>query len=152
MGSKSAVILRTMSKMLDEIREQPAVLERTLHAERKSIEQLRALFTRQPPRLIMLVARGTSDNAAQFGRYLLEITTGIPVTLAAPSIFTRYHASMDFKDTLLVAISQSGESTDTNLVLKQARAAGALTVGITNEASSEMAKLCEHLFLVRAGK
>ncbi|HEV2113228.1 MAG TPA: SIS domain-containing protein, partial [Terriglobales bacterium] len=67
-------------------------------------------------------------------------------------IFTLYHASVDFSDTLLVAISQSGESTDTNMVLQQARAAGALTVGITNEAGSTMAKLCEHLFLVRAGK
>src|ERR1700687_5150821 len=98
MGPKSAVILRTMSKMLDEIREQPAVLERTLQAERKSIEQLRVLLTRQPPRLIMLVARGTSDNAAQFGRYLLEITTGIPVTLAAPSVLTLYETRLLLDD------------------------------------------------------
>ena len=140
------------SKMLQEIRQQPQVLENTLRHELASANQLRARLARKRPRLIVLVARGTSDNAAQFGRYLLEITTGIPTSLAAPSIFTLYHASVDFKDTLLVAISQSGESTDTNLVLKQARAAGALTVGITNEASSQMAKLCEHLFLVRAGK
>src|SRR6266852_3023832 len=152
MGSKSAVILRRMSKMLDEIREQPAVLERTLHAERNSIEQLRTLLTRQLPRLIMLVARGTSDNAAQFGRYLLEITTGIPVTLAAPSIYTLYNVAVDFRDALVIGISQSGESTDTNLVLEQARAQGALTIGITNEASSAMASLAEELFLVRAGK
>jgi len=152
MGCKSAVILRTMSKMLDEIREQPAVLERTLHAERKSIEQLRALLTRQPPRLIMLVARGTSDNAAQFGRYLLEITTGIPVTLAAPSIFTLYNAPFRFDGVLVIAISQSGESTDTNLVLERAREQGAHTIGVTNEASSTLARLAEHPFLVHAGR
>src|SRR5580704_6853460 len=110
-----------MSKMTDAIREQPAVLERTLQAERKSIEQLRALLARQMPRLIMLVARGTSDNAAQFGRYLLEITTGIPVTLAAPSIFTLYNAPFRFDGVLVIAISQSGESTDTNLVLERGR-------------------------------
>jgi len=138
--------------MLEEIRQQPKALEKTLRQELGSANELRARLARKRPKLIVLVARGTSDNAAQFGRYLLEITTGIPTSLAAPSIFTLYHASVDFKDTLLVAISQSGESTDTNLVLKQARAAGALTVGITNEASSEMAKLCEHLFLVRAGR
>src|SRR5947209_14580976 len=140
------------SKMLEEIRQQPKALEKTLRQELGSANELRARLARKRPKLIVLVARGTSDNAAQFGRYLLEITTGIPTSLAAPSIFTLYHASVDFKDTLLVAISQSGESTDTNLVLKQARAAGALTVGITNEASSQMAKLCEHLFLVRAGR
>jgi glucosamine--fructose-6-phosphate aminotransferase (isomerizing) len=141
-----------MSKMLDEIREQPAVLERTLHVERKSIEQLRGLLSRQPPRLIMLVARGTSDNAAQFGRYLLEITTGIPVTLAAPSIFTLYDAPFRFEGVLLIAISQSGESTDTNLVLERARTHGARTIGVTNEPSSTLTRLAEHIFLVHAGR
>jgi len=138
--------------MLDEIREQPAALERTLHAERKPIEQLRSLLERRKPRLIMLAARGTSDNAAQFGRYLLEITTGIPVTLAAPSIFTLYNAPFHFDGVLVIAISQSGESTDTNLVLERAREQGALTIGVTNEASSRLARIAEHLFLVHAGR
>jgi glucosamine--fructose-6-phosphate aminotransferase (isomerizing) len=102
--------------------------------------------------MIVLAARGTSDNAAQFGRYLLEITTGIPVSLAAPSIFTLYGSSLDFRDVLVVAISQSGESTDTNLVLERAKAAGAMTVGVTNESESTLARLAEHVFLVRAGK
>src|SRR6202451_3850768 len=102
-----------MSKMLDEIREQPAALERTLAAEQKPIQKLHALLERDKPRLIMLVARGTSDNAAQFGRYLLEVTTGIPVSLAAPSIFTLYKSRLQLKDVLVVGISQSGESTDT---------------------------------------
>src|ERR1700730_15397742 len=141
-----------MSKMLDEIREQPTVLERTLQAERKSIEQLRLLLAKQTPRLIMLVARGTSDNAAQFGRYLLEIETGIPVSLAAPSIFTLYNASVSFDGVLVIAISQSGESTDTNLVLQRAREQGAVTIGVTNEAGSTLAGLAEHTFLVRARK
>src|ERR1700727_2361374 len=74
-----------MSKMRDEIREQPAVLERTLAAERGPIEELRKVLERDPPRLIMLAARGTSDNAAQFGRYLLGMTTGTPLTLGARS-------------------------------------------------------------------
>ena len=65
-----------------------------------------------------------SDNAAQFGRYLLEVTTGIPVSLAAPSIFTLYKANINFDGVLVIAISQSGESTDTNLVLERAREDG----------------------------
>jgi glucosamine--fructose-6-phosphate aminotransferase (isomerizing) len=143
---------RPMSKMLDEIREQPAALERTLHAERKPIEKLRSLLEREKPRLIMLVARGTSDNAAQFGRYLLELATGIPVTLAAPSIFTLYQAKFNFDGVLVIAISQSGESTDTNLVLERAREQGTRTIGITNEAESTLARLAEHVFLVHAGR
>jgi glutamine---fructose-6-phosphate transaminase (isomerizing) len=141
-----------MSKMLDEIREQPAALERTLQAERRPIQQLRGVLERERPRLIMLVARGTSDNAAQFGRYLLEVTTGIPVSLAAPSIFTLYRANFNFDGVLVIAISQSGESTDTNLVLERAREQGARTIGITNEASSALAGLAQHVFLVHAGR
>ena len=136
--------------MLEEIRQQPAALERTLAAARGQIEQLRAQFARNPPRLIVLAARGTSDNAAQFGRYLLEILTGIPVALAAPSIFTLYGASLALKDSLLIAISQSGESTDTNLVLERAREQGALTIGITNEPGSTLARIADQAFLVQA--
>src|SRR5437868_15107938 len=94
------------SKMLEEIYQQPEVLERTLRSELRGVEQLRRRLTRQRPRFIVLVARGTSDNAGQFGRYLLEIMTGIPVSLAAPSVYTLYQASLDLKDALVVAISQ----------------------------------------------
>lgn len=141
-----------MSRMLEEIRQQPLALARTLKAEVKTATRLRAAIEKRRPKLIVLVARGTSDNAAQFGRYLIEITTGIPVSLAAPSIHTVYGARVNYTDALVVAISQSGESTDTNLVLEQARADGALTVGITNEPKSSMARLAEHVFLVRAGR
>jgi glucosamine--fructose-6-phosphate aminotransferase (isomerizing) len=141
-----------MSKMLDEIREQPAALERTLRGGLRSAARLSKALQARRPKLIVLVARGTSDNAAQFARYLLEITTGIPVSLAAPSIVTLYHAKVRLADAMVVAISQSGESTDTNLVLERAREQGALTVGITNEPRSALAKLAEHVFLVRAGR
>src|SRR5689334_6641582 len=120
-----------MSQMLREIREQPVALERTLAGGTKPIEKLRRLLQQRRPRLVVLVARGTSDNAALFGRYLIEITTGIPVSLAAPSVATLYEAPMDYREALVVAISQSGESTDTNRVLERARASGALTLGIT---------------------
>jgi glucosamine--fructose-6-phosphate aminotransferase (isomerizing) len=141
-----------MSKMLEEIRQQPSALERTLAAELKAMERFRARIAGRRPRLIVLAARGTSDNAALFGRYLLEITTGIPVSLAAPSVFTLYGGGVDLRDVLLVAISQSGESTDTNLVLERGKQQGALTVGITNEPRSTLARLAEFPFLVRAGK
>lgn len=138
--------------MLEEIRQQPDALARTLAENLKAFEDLRRRLEPRPPRLIVLVARGTSDNAALFGRYLLEITTGIPVVHAAPSILTLYGRAIDFTGVLLVAISQSGESTDTNMVLEHARSRGAVTVGITNEPASRTATLAEHVFLVQAGK
>jgi len=138
--------------MLEEIRQQPEALERTLSAELRSVEKFKRLLEKQRPQLVVLVARGTSDNAALFGRYLLEITTGIPVSLAAPSITTLYEARIDYRDALVVGISQSGESTDTNLVLERARQQGALTLGITNERGSAMARIAEHVLLVRAGR
>src|ERR1700719_1932643 len=140
-----------MSRMLEEIRQQPATLARTLSGELRRVEKFKRLVEKQRPRLIVLVARGTSDNAALFGRYLLEITTGIPVSLAAASIVTLYGARMDYRETLVVAISQSGESTGTNLVLELARRHGALTLGITNESASALARIAEHVFLVRPG-
>lgn len=141
-----------MSQMREEIRQQPEALERTIQEEWVGIQALRQRFATRRPRMVVLAARGTSDNAATFGRYLLEIATGIPVSLAAPSIVTLYGATLDLKDTLVVAVSQSGESTDINRVLEQAKQQGASTVGITNEPGSSLATLAEHVILVRAGK
>ena len=138
--------------MLKEIRQQPEALERTLAHQWNRAAKFRAFLERRKPRLVVIVARGTSDNAAQFGRYLIEIMTGIPVSLAAPSVHSIYRARMNYKDALVVGISQSGESTDIGAVLTQARQAGAMTVGITNEPASALANLAEHVFLVRAGR
>jgi glucosamine--fructose-6-phosphate aminotransferase (isomerizing) len=138
--------------MVEEIRQQPAAVQRTLKAEWKHALKLRKHFEQHPVRMIVLAARGTSDNAAQFGRYLLEITTGIPVSMAAPSVTTLYHSKLKLSDTAVVAISQSGESTDTNLVLEEAKKAGAFTIGITNESESSLAKMADETLLVRAGK
>ena len=139
-----------MSKMMEEILDQPRALEGALRAESKHAQQFRAQ-ARGKFRLIVLVARGTSDNAAVFGRYLLELTTGIPVSLAAPSLYTLYHAKIDLRDALVIGISQSGAGTDINMVLESARRQGAYTIAITNEPESPIVKVVDDVFLVRAG-
>ena len=139
-----------MSKMLEETRQQPEALARTLDEAAGAWKNLRRRFERQRPKLVILVARGTSDNAAQFGRYLIEITTQIPVSMAAPSVVTLYHSALNLTGALVVGISQSGESTDTNAVLEDARSRGAVTLGITNEPSSAMARICEYALFARA--
>lgn len=141
-----------MSKMLEETREQPRVLARTLTEGMAALHDLQRRFEANRPRLVVLVARGTSDNAAQFGRYLIEITTRIPVSLCAPSVVTLYASPLEMADVLVVGISQSGESTDTNAVLEDARRRGAVTVGITNNPRSSMAGIAAHILLASAGR
>lgn len=138
--------------MMEEILEQPQALRRTFAAEREHALEFRRFAEKQDFRLVVLVARGTSDNAALFGRYLLELTTGIPVSLAAPSIHTLYRAPLDFRRALVVGISQSGEGKDINVVIRSAHRQGAYTIGITNERGSTLARQVDEVFLVRAGK
>ena len=138
--------------MLEEIRQQPQALAKTLSESEPALRDLRRHLEARPPRLIVLVARGTSDNAAQFARYLIEITTRIPVSLCAPSVLTLYASPVDMRDVLVVGISQSGESTDTNAVLADARSRGAATLGITNEAGSTMAEISAYTLLAQAGR
>jgi len=141
-----------MSVMIDEIEQQPSVLERTLRKELPRIEAFRRRIANRQIDYVCLVARGTSDNAAIFGRYLIETTTGLPAALAAPSVTTLYGVRPRWKNALVVALSQSGESTDTNLYVQEAREAGALTIGITNERSSSLTRLVDEVFLVHAGR
>ncbi len=138
--------------MLQEIAEQPAALEKTIAEERVKIARLGKSIKQQEIDLIVLVARGSSDNAALFGRYLLEITTGIPVSLSAPSVHTLYHAKLNLKRALVIGVSQSGEGEDINRVLENARAGGAFTIGITNEPSSSMVKLVDETLLMHGGR
>ncbi len=138
--------------MLKEIREQPRALERTLNNERRKLGALGVHLGKREIDLIVLVARGSSDNASLFGRYLLEVATGIPVSLSAPSVFTLYNAKLDLKRALVIGVSQSGEGDDINQVLTSAKRAGAFTLGITNEAGSAMAKITDETLLIHAGR
>lgn len=138
--------------MLQEISEQPEVLERTIGAEREKLVKIGDYLRQKDIDLIVLVARGSSDNASLFGRYLLEVTTGIPVSLAAPSVYTLYNAKMRLKRAVVVGVSQSGEGDDINHVLESAKDNGAFTLAITNEAESTMAKLADETLLIHAGR
>lgn len=141
-----------MSLMLEEISEQPEILERTIAAEREKLTKLGDFLRQRDIDLIVLVARGSSDNAALFGRYLLEVTTGIPVSLSAPSVYTLYNAKLRLKRAVVIGVSQSGEGIDINHVLESAKSSGAFTIAITNEIGSTMAKLADETLLIHAGR
>lgn len=141
-----------MSYMLDEIHEQPRLVQKVVDAE---IETARALSRAMKEReidLVIITARGTSDNAAILAKYLFELHNGIPVALAAPSVFTLYGGKFDLSHALMLGISQSGESTDVVAVLRQAREMGALTAGITNVQDSGLARVSDFTLLCHAGE
>ncbi|MBA3633465.1 MAG: SIS domain-containing protein [Acidobacteria bacterium] len=141
-----------MSLMLQEIAEQPAVLENTIDAELEKVKKLGHFLRGREIDLIVLVARGSSDNAALFGRYLLEVTTGIPVSLSAPSVYTLYNAKLRLNRAVVIGVSQSGEGVDINQVLQSAKNSGAFTIGITNNSDSSMAKIADEILLIHAGR
>ncbi len=115
-------------------------------------EKLGEFLKKKDIDLIIIAARGSSDNAALFGRYLFEITTGIPVSLCAPSVFTLYNAKLKLNRALVIGVSQSGEGVDINKVLDSAKNSGAFTIGITNQAESSMSKIADETLLTHAGR
>src|ERR1700730_11112307 len=137
--------------MLDEIREQPEAVRRTLTNTGDAVRQVALDAVQRGVDVIILAARGTSDHAALYAQYLFQYLNGIPVALATPSLFTLYDASLRFERALVIGISQSGESPDIVQVVARARAAGALTVGITNLEGSSLAKTADHPLLCKAG-
>jgi glucosamine--fructose-6-phosphate aminotransferase (isomerizing) len=141
-----------MSYMQREIHEQPRVIERLVREGAAGVGKLCAAAREREIGLLLVAARGTSDHAGVFARYLFEIETGIPVSLAAPSVFTLYEADVRWERTLALGISQSGEAEDATEVLRRARAAGQLTACIVNHVESRMARAAEHVIEMRAGE
>lgn len=142
-----------MTHMLDEIRQQPDVVRRIVNEEFHRVEALAAEVKRRDVTYACFAARGTSDNAAAYGKYLLEIHHGLPVVLAAPSVFTLYGAMPRFgPQALVLGISQSGAAPDVIEVIRRAREGGALTACITNEPDSELAGVAEFPLLIGAGE
>jgi glucosamine--fructose-6-phosphate aminotransferase (isomerizing) len=134
--------------MEEEIREQPEALAR--NASRYEKELSDALSGRSFD-MAVLVARGSSDNAALYGRYLIEIHLGIPVSLAAPSVLTRFGVKLRYPRCLAIGISQSGASPDVAEVLGSLREQGHATLAITNTPGSRITEAAEHTLQMEVG-
>jgi glucosamine--fructose-6-phosphate aminotransferase (isomerizing) len=124
--------------MTAEMADQPHVLAALAERREELSAHVRAAVG-APPVGIVLVARGSSDNAAVYGRYVLELATRRPVALAAPSLVTRYGVEDDLDGWLAVGVSQSGKTPEIVSVLSSFGAAGARTVAITNDRESPLA-------------
>jgi glucosamine--fructose-6-phosphate aminotransferase (isomerizing) len=139
------------SLMAAEIAEQPAVLQRLLTEGSAEITAAAAQIRSRAPRFVLLAARGTSDHAALYAKYLVEIKLGLPAGLISPSTMTIYGARPDLSDVLFIAVSQSGGSPDLIDSLVVARECGALTVAVTNNPNSPLAAAAEISVDVMAG-
>ena len=103
-----------------------------LSANRRIVAALAAQLAASPPPLVITNARGSSDHAATYAKYLMEESTGIPVVSAPPSISSVYRVPMQVKGALHISISQSGKSPDILAAAEQAKKAGAITVALLN--------------------
>jgi glucosamine--fructose-6-phosphate aminotransferase (isomerizing) len=136
--------------MAAEMAEQPGVLAEVLGRAAADAGALRAVLP-EPLAGTMFLARGSSDNAAVFGRYLVELRSGRPAGLMAPSLYTRYHAAVDWSGFLVVALSQSGATPEIVRTCADLRAAGAVVIGLTNLPGSPMSQVVDRELLAGAG-
>src|SRR2546430_11846223 len=133
-----------------EIREQPAVATRVLESAAPAVREAAAAIAAADPAGLVIAARGTSDHAAVYAKYLFEIRNRLPVALAAPSAFTLYRRPPRLRSHCVMAISQSGGSEDVVEVLAEARRQGCLTVALTNDADSALAGAADHVLQLGA--
>jgi len=138
------------TQMAREIAEQPEAVARTLDALLPLRAELARLAAGRSQ--VLFVARGSSDNAAVYGRYLLEAHSGMSAALAAPSIATHYRRRRDLSNTLVVSLSQSGETEEIVATQEWARACGAATVAVTNDARSRLAAGADLRLVTQAGR
>ncbi|HLY51254.1 MAG TPA: SIS domain-containing protein [Solirubrobacteraceae bacterium] len=127
------------SQMAEEMAEQPARLRRLIGRFDAIAERVRAVAP-VPLNGITFVARGSSDHAAVYGRYLLEAATGKPVSLAAPSLHTLYSVEVDYSGQLVIAVSQSGATPEIVRTLQALQDGGGCGLAITNDPDSPLAK------------
>ncbi|MFP4234299.1 MAG: SIS domain-containing protein [Nitriliruptoraceae bacterium] len=138
------------SQMATEIAVQPDTIAATLEALLPQRPRLRQVAADRPH--VLLVARGTSDNAAVYGRYLLEVHSGLGAALAAPSLATHYRVRRDLSDTTVVSLSQSGSTEEIVQAQAWAAACGARTVAVTNVAESPLALEADLPLILEAGE
>jgi glucosamine--fructose-6-phosphate aminotransferase (isomerizing) len=134
-----------------EIFEQPDILRKALSENQHIASQARDMLTGTGIGHVLIAARGTSDNAARYAKYAWGTKLSMPVTLAAPSLYTKYRQPPDLSAAAVVGISQSGQSPDLLAVLAEGRNQGRPTIAITNDAESPMADIADLVLPLHAG-
>ena len=138
--------------LIDEIRQQPAVQQALLSERWSEVEVVAAWVREQRPRYVFLAGRGTSCHAGYYATYLWGARNRLPVAIAAPSLFGKYHSPPAMDGALVVGISQSGQSPDVVGVLEEARRQGRPTLAIVNDPDSPMARSADRVLAIGAGE
>ena len=137
--------------MYGEASEAPAVVRAQLAANAERLARLAERLRQSPPRAVVTCARGSSDHAATFARYLIETRLGLLTSSASPSVSSVYDVAPDLAGTVMLAISQSGASPDLLATVSRARDSGARIVALVNAESSPLARLADDLIPLGAG-
>jgi glucosamine--fructose-6-phosphate aminotransferase (isomerizing) len=140
-----------MTRMFREAAQAPEAVRAQLTANAVQVTRLAERLRQSPPRAVVTCARGSSDHAATFARYLIETRLGLLTSSAAPSVSSVYETATDLAGTVMLAISQSGASPDLLAVVGQARKAGARIVALVNAEQSPLAQLADELLPLHAG-
>jgi len=141
-----------MSVLQNEIRQQPQVLMALLDREVESVRHIAAGLRKRSVKYVIIAARGSSDNAARYGQYLFGAYNRLPVGLATPSLFSIYGEPPRLEDSLVIGVSQSGQSPDIVAVLEEGQRQGVPTLAITNYAGSPLAAHADYVIPLHAGE
>jgi glucosamine--fructose-6-phosphate aminotransferase (isomerizing) len=141
-----------MSFMLKELLSAPDVIKACMKENEKTVKAIAEYIKGNNISNILTMARGTSSNAAWCFKYAMEINAGIPVAEYLAALTTVYKTTLNFKDSILFVISQSGASTDTLEVVAKAKEKGCKVVGVTNNKNSPLAKQADYLLWLAAGE
>jgi len=139
------------TRMFQEAAEAPAVVARLLAANRDAVRELGAQLRAEPPKAVVTCARGSSDHAATYAKYLIETGTGVLTSSAALSVSSVYAAEPRLEGALAIAISQSGKSPDLLAAAEAAKQGGASVVALVNDGASPLAAMADRLLPLHAG-
>jgi glucosamine--fructose-6-phosphate aminotransferase (isomerizing) len=140
-----------MSRFREEIGEQPLLASRMLAESRGAVTAIASRIRQAGARGLVIAARGSSDHAALYAKYLFGVRNHMMVTLAAPSLFTSYTSHPNLEGQCVIGISQSGSSPDVVAVIEEAARQGLVTVAVTNDPESRLAHAAELHLPLEAG-
>lgn len=144
--------MNNITIMESEIREEPEVLKRILDNNISILSKVRSYIEKKDIKGVYISARGTSDNASNLGKYLIESMLGYITSLSAPSLFTIYKTPPQLKNNIVIGVSQSGRGEDVCEVVAKGKRDGAFCLAITNDPNSPLAEMADEVILCWAGE
>ncbi len=145
---QTSVIQTIMEK---EAKQAPSVIENQLKSNQALVQSVGEKLRQFDPKMVMIIGRGSSDHAGVFGKYLIEIESGVPTFAAAPSVASVYGKKLKLKQALVIVISQSGRSPDIIAQAEMAKAAGAYCIALVNDETSPLKDIVDDLIPLKAG-